>query len=72
MSIAWTAALAGAKSDADKNLAIQLRKLVAPVDIAADFGDASPRRRLRVWRFEEGLFDHYWNFFAPMREKRAD
>ena len=50
------------KPDADKNLAIQLLKLVAPADIAADF-----EARLRAGGFGYGdlkkaLFDHYWNF----------
>src|SRR6266513_2528919 len=60
------------KPDADKNLAIQLMKLVAPVDVAGDF-----EKRLRAGGFGYGdlkkaLFEHYWNYFAPMRVKRAE
>src|SRR3989441_10953963 len=60
------------KPDADKNLAIQLLKLVAPADAAQQLEE-----RLRAGGFGYGdlkkaLFEHYWSFFAPMRQKRAD
>jgi len=60
------------KPDADKNLAIQLLKLVAPADVAKDF-----EKRLRVGGLGYGdlkkaLFEHYWNFFAEARKKRAE
>lgn len=60
------------KPDADKNLAIQLMKHVAPKDVAADF-----EHRLRVGGLgygdlKKGLFEHYWNYFAPYRAKRAE
>jgi tryptophanyl-tRNA synthetase len=60
------------KPDADKNLAVQLLKLVAPVSVATDF-----ESRLRAGGFGYGdlkkaLFEHYWNYFAPMRSKRTD
>ena len=60
------------KPDADKNIAIQLLKLVAPVDVAAE-----TERRLREGGLGYGdlkkqLFEHYWNFFAPYRAKRAE
>ena len=60
------------KPDADKNLAIQLLKLVAPVDIAADFEARLRAGGLGYGDLKKALFDHYWNFFAPMREKRAE
>ena len=43
------------KPDADKNLAIQLLKLVAPADVAKDFEEPSARRRPGLRRFEEGV-----------------
>jgi tryptophanyl-tRNA synthetase len=60
------------KPDADKNLAVQLMKLVAPDEVAADF-----ENRLRAGGFGYGdlkkaLFEHYWNYFAPMRKRRTD
>ena len=60
------------KPDADKNLAIQLLKLVAPVDIAADFEARLGAGGLGYGDLKKALFDHYWSFFAPMREKRAE
>ncbi|MBL9168634.1 MAG: tryptophan--tRNA ligase [Verrucomicrobiales bacterium] len=60
------------KPDADKNLAIQLLKLVAPADVASGYED-----RLRAGGFGYGdlkkaLFEHYWNYFASARTKRAE
>lgn len=60
------------KPDADKNLAVQLLKLVAPAQVAKDCED-----RLRVGGFGYGdlkkaLFEHYWNYFAAPRAKRAE
>jgi len=60
------------KPDADQNLAIQLLKLVAPAETAKDF-----ENRLRTGGFgygdlKKGLFEHYWNYFADARAKRAE
>ena len=60
------------KPDADKNLAIQMLKLVAPAEAAKDYED-----RLRAGGFGYGdlkkaLFEHYWNYFAAARAKRAE
>jgi tryptophanyl-tRNA synthetase len=60
------------KPDADKNIAVQLLKLVAPPEIAADV-----ENRLRAGGFGYGdlkkaLFEHYWNYFADARKKRAE
>ena len=60
------------KPDAEKNLAIELLKLVAPADTAKDF-----ENRLRAGGFgygdlKKGLFEHYWNHFAEARKKRAE
>jgi tryptophanyl-tRNA synthetase len=60
------------KPDADKNLAVQLLRLVAPAEVARDTED-----RLRAGGFGYGdlkkaLFEHYWNYFAPYRARRAE
>ena len=60
------------KPDAEKNLAIQLLRLVAPPAFAEDF-----ERRLRAGGFgygdlKKGLFEHYWGHFAAARAQRAE
>jgi tryptophanyl-tRNA synthetase len=60
------------KPDADKNLAIQLLKLFAPQDIAADFEQRLRAGGLGYGDLKKALFEHYWNFFAPYRTKRAE
>jgi tryptophanyl-tRNA synthetase len=60
------------KPDADKNIAVQLLKLVAPAETANDV-----ENRLRAGGFGYGdlkkaLFEHYWDFFSEARRKRAD
>jgi tryptophanyl-tRNA synthetase len=60
------------KPDAEKNTAVQLLKLVAPADVASDV-----EARLRVGGFGYGdlkkaLFEHYWNYFAEARARRAE
>jgi tryptophanyl-tRNA synthetase len=60
------------KPDADKNLAVQLLKLVAPPQVGRELED-----RLRAGGFGYGdlkkaLFEHYWNYFAPARARRAE
>jgi tryptophanyl-tRNA synthetase len=60
------------KPDADKNLAIQLLKLVAPADVAADFENRLRAGGLGYGDLKKGLFEHYWNYFAPYRARRAE
>jgi tryptophanyl-tRNA synthetase len=60
------------KPDADKNLAIQMLKLVAPPDLAADFENRLRAGGLGYGDLKKALFEHYWNYFAPMRAKRAE
>ncbi|MGZ8920897.1 MAG: tryptophan--tRNA ligase [Limisphaerales bacterium] len=60
------------KPDADKNIAVQLLKLVAPTDTAAEI-----ENRLRAGGFGYGdlkkaLFEQYWNYFSDARKKRAE
>ncbi|MBK8001540.1 MAG: tryptophan--tRNA ligase [Verrucomicrobia bacterium] len=60
------------KPDADKNLAIQLLKLVAPAEVAKDFEDRLRAGGLGYGDLKKGLFEHYWNHFAPARASRAE
>ena len=60
------------KPDAEKNLAIQLLKLVAPADVAKDFEDRLRVGGLGYGDLKKALFEHYWNHFAAARAKRAE
>jgi tryptophanyl-tRNA synthetase len=60
------------KPDADKNLAVQLLKHVAPKDVAADYESRLRAGGLGYGDLKKGLFEHYWNHFAPYRAKRAE
>jgi tryptophanyl-tRNA synthetase len=59
------------KPDADKNLAIQLLKLVAPVNVARDFENRLRAGGLGYGDLKKALFGHYWSYFAEARKKRA-
>jgi tryptophanyl-tRNA synthetase len=60
------------KPDADQNLAIQLLKLVAPAEVAADFENRLRAGGLGYGDLKKGLFEHYWQHFAAARQKRAE
>ncbi len=60
------------KPDADKNLAIQLLKLVAPAEVAADFEARLRAGGLGYGDLKKALFEHYWNYFAEARRRRAE
>src|SRR6185436_14207372 len=60
------------KPDADKNLAVQLLKLVAPPEVAKDFEDRLRAGGLGYGDLKKALFEHYWNYFAAARAKRAE
>ena len=60
------------KPDADKNLAIQLLKLVAPAEVAKDFEDRLRAGGLGYGDLKKALFEHYWNYFAAARTRRAE
>lgn len=60
------------KPDADKNLAIQLLKLVAPPTVAADFENRLLAGGLGYGDLKKALFENYWNYFAEARKKRAE
>ena len=60
------------KPDADKNLAIQLLKLVAPSEVAADFENRLRAGGLGYGDLKKALFENYWNCFAGARKQRAE
>ncbi len=60
------------KPDADKNIALQLLRLVAPKEVAADFECRLRAGGLGYGDLKKALFEHYWNYFAPYRVKRAE
>jgi tryptophanyl-tRNA synthetase len=60
------------KPDAEKNLAIQLLRLVAPPDEARNYEDRLRAGGLGYGDLKKALFEHYWNYFAAARAKRAE
>ncbi len=60
------------KPDADKNLAIQLLKLVAPAEVAANFEARLRAGGLGYGDLKNAHFEHYWNYFAEARRRRAE
>jgi tryptophanyl-tRNA synthetase len=60
------------KPDADKNLAIQLLKLVASPAVAGDFENRLRAGGLGYGDLKKALFENYWNYFADARKKRAE
>lgn len=60
------------KPDADKNLAIQLLKLVAPADVAKDLENHLRAGGFGYGDLKKALFENYWNYFAEARKKRAE
>jgi len=60
------------KPDAEKNLAIQLLKLVADAATAKDYENRLRAGGLGYGDLKKALFEHYWNYFATARAKRAE
>jgi len=60
------------KPDADKNLAVQLLKLVAPPTIGKELEDKLRAGGLGYGDLKKALFENYWNYFADARKKRAE
>jgi len=60
------------KPDADQNLAIQLLKLVAPSEAAADYEKRLRAGGLGYGDLKKALFENYWNYFSAARAKRAE
>src|SRR5205809_2560116 len=60
------------KPDAEKNLALQLLKLVAPASVAGDYEVRLRAGGLGYGDLKKALFEHYWDYFAEPRAKRAE
>jgi tryptophanyl-tRNA synthetase len=60
------------KPDAERNLCIQLLKLLAPADVSADFEERLRAGGLGYGDLKKVLFEHYWNFFAVARARRTE
>ncbi len=60
------------KPDADRNLCIQLLRLVAPPAVAADYEARLRAGGLGYGDLKKALFEHVWTFFAPARARRAE
>ncbi|MFA5056623.1 MAG: tryptophan--tRNA ligase [Opitutaceae bacterium] len=60
------------KPDADKNIVIQLLKLVAPKDTATDLENRLRAGGLGYGDLKKAFFEHYWNYFAAARARRAE
>jgi tryptophanyl-tRNA synthetase len=60
------------KPDAEKNNALQLLKLLAPAEVAADFENRLRAGGLGYGDLKKALFEHYWNYFAAARARRAE
>jgi tryptophanyl-tRNA synthetase len=60
------------KLDAERNLAIQLLKLVAPPGVARDHEERLRAGGLGYGDLKKALFENYWNYFAAARAKRAE
>ena len=60
------------KPDAENNLAVQLLKLVAPSDVATDYENRLRAGGLGYGDLKKATFEHYWNYFAAARAKRAE
>ena len=59
------------KPDADKNLAVQLLRLVA-AGHRKEFEDRLRAGGLGYGDLKKALFENYWNYFADARKKRAN
>ncbi len=60
------------KPDAEKNLAVQLLRLLAPSQVAKDYEERLRAGGLGYGDLKKALFEHYWNYFAAARAKRAE
>ena len=60
------------KPDAEKNVAIQLLKLVAPSEVASDFEARLRKGGMGYGDLKKKLFETTWEYFADARTKRAE
>jgi tryptophanyl-tRNA synthetase len=60
------------KPDAEKNIAVQLLRLVAPPAVAKDYEDRLRAGGLGYGDLKKALFENYWNTFTEERTRRAE
>jgi len=60
------------KPDAEKNIAIQLIKLVAAPEFGKDVEDRLRAGGLGYGDLKKALFEQYWNYFAAARARRKE
>jgi tryptophanyl-tRNA synthetase len=60
------------KPDAEKNVALQVLKLVAPPEVAKDFENRLRAGGLGYGDLKKAVFEHYWQYFAAARARRAE
>ncbi len=60
------------KPDAEKNLIIQLLKLVAPGAVARDYEDRLRAGGLGYGDLKKAFFEQYWDCFAEARARRTE
>ena len=60
------------KPNAERNLAIQLLKLMAPAAVSKDWEDKLRAGGLGYGDLKKALFERYWEYFADARKKRAE
>jgi tryptophanyl-tRNA synthetase len=60
------------KPDAEKNLVLQLLKLVAPPEAYKSFEDRLRAGGLGYGDLKKSFFGHYWNYFAAPRARRQE
>jgi tryptophanyl-tRNA synthetase len=60
------------KPDADRNLAIQLLRLVAPAEVARDTEERLRAGGLGYGDLKKALFEHYWTYFSAARTRRIE
>jgi tryptophanyl-tRNA synthetase len=60
------------KPDAEKNLAIRLLKHLVPAEAAQGCEDRLRAGGLGYGELKKALFQHYWDYFAAARAKRAE
>jgi len=60
------------KPDAEKNIALQLLRLVAPPAEAKSYEERLRAGGLGYGDLKKALFEHYWNYFAAARTRRAE
>ena len=60
------------KPDADQNIAVQLLRLVGSPDVAKDCEERLRAGGYGYGTLKKALFESYWEYFRPMREKREE